>query len=168
MRQYVATFANFVCKFGEEKALLDYAKEIVLPAFFDDTYIRSYGKKAQFFFYEVQQVVLNEDKDNPILGIAGRFIKNTYLAREQIFDPEKGIVADAASIQSSPSASFLLILNNHRLVYFPETAHAPDLITFRATALDFIKRKHKAFVGRLYEDLNKDEKKRLLRSNSLI
>src|ERR1700723_2454744 len=138
MRQHAATFANFICRFGDQKVLLDYAKEIVLPAFFDDTYIRSYGKKAQFFFHEVEQVVLNGDKENPILGISGRFIKNTYLTREQIFDPEKGIVLDPANIQSSPSAFFLLILNNHRLIYFPETAHAPDLKTFRATLYDFI------------------------------
>ena len=57
MRQHVASFANFVCRFGDEKVLLDYAKDIVLPAFFDDTFVRSYGR-THFFFYETELVKL--------------------------------------------------------------------------------------------------------------
>lgn len=154
MKQHVATFANFVCRFGKDKVLLDYAKDIVLPAFFDDTLIRTYGTKTQFFFYEMELNEIQNDDSGVILGVSGRFIKNTQLTREQIFDPEKGIIADEASLQSSPSAFFLLILNNHRLIYFPETAHAPDLKMFRSTAFDFIKRKHKAFIDKLHEELN--------------
>lgn len=151
MRQHVASFANFVCRFGD-KVLLDYAEEIVIPAFVDDKLVRTYGR-THFFFYEARLVVLDDDPDDPVLGISGRFIKNTHLTREQIFDPQRGLVPDEASIPSAPSAHFVLILNSHRLIYFPETAHAPDLKVFRSTALAFLREKHKTFIDRRYEEL---------------
>lgn len=165
MRQHVASFANFICHFGEEKVLLDYALEIVLPAFMDDTLIRDYGR-THFFFYETELLTFENGSDEPTVVVAGQFIKNTELRREQIFDPDKGIIKDDAAISSAPSAFFVLILNNHRLIYFPETAHAPDLTAFRATCERFLKDKHKAFIDTTYEDLKaKNEKvtKTLLR-----
>jgi hypothetical protein len=158
MRQHVASFANFVCRFGEEKVLLDYVEDIIIPAFVDDKMIRSYGR-THFFFYETKLVVLDDEPASPVLGIAGRFIKNTQLTREQIFDPVKGLVHDEASMPSAPSAHFVLVLNSHRLIYFPETAHAPDLNTFGATALAFIREKHKDFINRRYNELKEDGEK---------
>lgn len=150
MRRHVASFANFVCRFGDEKVLLDYAEDIVIPAFVDNTLIRSFGR-THFFFYQAKLVILDDDTKRPVIGIAGRFIKNTQLTREQIFDPKKGLIHDEASMPSAPSAHFVLILNNHRLIYFPETAHAPDLNAFRATVLSFIRQKHQAFIDQMYQ-----------------
>lgn len=168
MRQHVAAFANFICRFGDQKVLLDYAKEILLPAFLDKTLIRSYGR-TDFFFYETELVNLSDYSDEPIVGIAGRFIMNTRLTREQIFDPDRGLVHDEASIQSAPSAHFVLILNSHRLIYFPETAHAPNLSAFRSTVLSFIRRKHKIFIDQKYHMLKQEgeraTKKQLLSEN---
>lgn len=158
MRQHVASFANFVCRFGDRKVLLDYVEDIVIPAFVDDKMIRSYGR-THFFFYETKLVVLDDNPENPVLGLSGRFIKNTQLTREQIFDPEHGLIHDEASMASAPSAHFVLILNSHRLIYFPETAHAPDLTAFRSTALNFIREKHKEFINHRYEELKGGENK---------
>jgi hypothetical protein len=158
MRQHVASFANFVCRFGEKKVLLDYAKEFLISAFTDDTLIREYGH-TQFFFYETKLVRLRDDPKNPILGIAGRFIKNTVLTREQLFDPKRGLIQDEASLSTAPSAHFVLVLNNHRLIYFPETAHAPDFNAFRSTALHFIQRKRKAFIDALYQEARDADEK---------
>lgn len=158
MRQHVASFANFICRFGSNKVLLDYAKEIVLPSFTDDTLIRSYGR-THFFFYDTKLSVEDRDSDEPTILISGQFIKNTQLTREQIFDAEKGIVQDDASIASAPSAFFVLILNNHRLIYFPETAYAPTLDTFRATVERFLNIKHKKFIDTVYEEHVSDENK---------
>lgn len=155
MRQHVASFANFVCKFGAQKSLLDYASEIVLPAFTDDSLIRSYGKRTHYFFYETEVGTINID-DEDIVIVSGRFIKNTELTREQIFDPDKGLVKDESSISSAPSAFFVLMLNNHRLIYFPETAHAPDLSAFRVTAERFLRTKHKTYIDSLYKELNSE------------
>ena len=109
MRQHVASFANFICRFGKEKVLLDYAEKIILPAFTDDKFIRSFGKgRTHYFFYETKIVQLDENKDKPVLAITGKFIKNTTLSREQIFDPKKGIIKDQASIATAPSAFLFL------------------------------------------------------------
>lgn len=170
MRQHVASFANFICRFGRDKVLLDYAEQIVLPAFTDDTLIRSYGKgRTHFFFYETQIVELEKNDREPVLAITGRFIKNTQLSREQIFDPDKGVVKDTASLATAPSAFFMLILNSHRLIYFPETAHAPDLKSFKSTAIAFIKKKHKDFIHQQYiqykETENPVTKKQLVQTH---
>lgn len=158
MRQHVASFANFVCRFGEKQVLLDYVEEIVIPAFVDDKLIRSYGR-THFFFFECKLIVLDDNRENPVMGISGRFIKNTHLTREQIFDPERGIVHDEASMPSAPSAYFILVLNSHRLIYFPETAHAPDLSAFRATALSFLRDKHKDYINRRFDALKGEGEK---------
>lgn len=157
MRQHNATFANFICRFGDEKVLLDYAKRIVIPAFTKDTYVRSYGKKTHYHFYETELMNLAGDDDDPIMVLAGRFVKQTELTRTQIFDDEKGLVQDEASLLSAPSAFFVLILNNHRLIYFPETPHAPDLNAFRVTAQQFLRQRHKEFIDKRYEKTRGDD-----------
>jgi len=157
MRQHNATFNNFICRFGDDKVLLDYAKRIVIPAFTKDTYVRSYGKKTHYHFYEVELMDLSEDSKNPIMVLAGRFVKQTELTRTQIFDESNGLVQDKASLLSAPSAFFVLILNNHRLIYFPETPHAPDINAFRVTAENFLRQRHKEFVDKLYKKTRSDD-----------
>lgn len=51
-------FANFTLKFGLDGNLLDYAEEIVLPAFFDEKLERSFGKTT-YFLRNVQLLVLD-------------------------------------------------------------------------------------------------------------
>jgi hypothetical protein len=157
MRQHNATFANFICRFGDDKVLLDYAKRIVIPAFTKDTYVRSYGKKTHYHFYEVELMNLAEDGEDPIMVLAGQFVKQTELTRTQIFDDRKGLVQDEASLTSAPSAFFVLILNNHRLIYFPETPHAPDINAFRVTAENFLRLRHKEYIAHLYKTTRGDD-----------
>lgn len=157
MRQHNATFANFICRFGDEKVLLDYAKRIVIPAFTKDTYVRSYGKKTHYHFYEVELMNLADDGGDPIMVLAGRFVKQTELTRTQIFDDKQGLVQDEASLLSAPSAFFVLILNNHRLIYFPETPHAPDLNAFRVTAQQFLRQRHQEFINQTYKRTRLDD-----------
>lgn len=149
---------NLVCRFGNDKVLLDLSNEIVLPCFFDKSLVRSYHKTS-FFFHEVSPVMLINDEKEPIIGIAGRFIKDTTLEREQIFEKEKGLVKDSGSMRSSPSAIFLLILNNHRLVYVKETKNAPSKESFRSTLLTFLRTKHKQYIDGEYERLKSVQEK---------
>lgn len=158
MRSQRATFANFICHFGDQKVLLDYAEEIAVPAFTNDTFIRSYGTKTHYHFFDVKLVKLGSEGREDVLGLAGRFVKNTTLTREQIFDEAGGLQKNKASMQSAPSAFFVLILNNHRLIYFPETANAPDLNAFKATSQKFLKEQHRRFITRLYEESNSSAK----------
>ena len=146
---------NLICRFGKEKVLLDLIDEIVLPSFFDELLIRSYSKTS-YFFHKVSPVILSDDKNEKVIGIAGRFIKDTTLEREQIFEQDKGLVKDSESIRSSPSAIFLLILNNHRLIYVKETKNAPSKESFKSTLLGFLRSKHKNFIDNEYEQFNKN------------
>ena len=151
MRQHNAAFANFVCRFGEEKVLLDYGDEIVIPAFTRAANVRSYGDRTHFRFHNVDFVRLGEEGDVPVLALAGRFVKDTELTRHQVLDLNVGrLIRDEQSMRSSPSAYFVLILNNHRLIYFPETPYAPEFTSFEATAKQFLKREHGRYVERLY------------------
>lgn len=148
MRQHNALFANFVCHFGNDKVLLDYAKEIVIPALTNTSLERRHGKETSYLINDAEVLNLGSD-ERPICAISGRFIKNTVLRRHQVFDREKGIVQDSQSMSSAPSAVFLLILNNHRLIYFPETPYAPDIIAFQATARKFISESYVDYLKKL-------------------
>ncbi|MBY5854307.1 hypothetical protein HFN51_27780 [Rhizobium leguminosarum] len=149
MKQNTAVFANFICRFGD-KVLLDYAEQVVLPAFTDDTLIRSYGE-TEYHFYEVKLVNLGKRGEEPILAVVGQFVKNTLLTRVQVFDESDGLIQDEQSMRSAPSAFFVLILNNHRLIYMPETPYAPDLVAFRGTALTFLRSKWNKLIDNLFE-----------------
>jgi len=141
-------FANFTCKFGERKVLLDYATEIVIPAFLVEGLVRSYGN-TRYCFHKTELIKL-EDGDNPVFGITGRFIKDTKLKREQIFDGID-IKKDDMEIPSAPSALFLLILNNHKFIYLPETSNAPKIESFEATIDKFIRIKHREYIDKTYD-----------------
>lgn len=141
---------NLICRFGQELVLLDLAEEIVLPALLADNQVREYGS-TKFFFHDVQPVLL-PNEDGTSVGIVGRFIKDTNLSREQIFDEKKGLIQDSESIRSSPSAIFLLILDNHRLVYVKETKGAPTQDNFKSTLLCFLRESHSRFIDNLFEE----------------
>lgn len=149
MKQNNAVFANFICRFGDE-VLLDYAKEIVIPAFTNDANVRTYGD-TDYHFYQVELINLAKANEDPVLAIVGQFVKDTLLTRVQIFDEQAGLVQDEQSMRSAPSAFFVLILNNHRLIYLPETPHAPDLGAFQVTALTFLRWQWTKYINDLYK-----------------
>jgi hypothetical protein len=153
MRQHELSFANFILRFGIESALLDYAEEIVLPAFLQNEEVRTFGDTT-YRFYNVSLVQMERDDGIPILVLSGHFIKDTILRRQQIFDPSEGIVEDAAQIASAPSAYFILQLNNHRLLYFAESANAPSLESFGSTVQHFVRQKWHTFVREEKSRLN--------------
>lgn len=150
MREHDAIFANFINRFGNS-VLLDYADTIVVPAFTDARLKRTYGKTT-YQFYKVRLVNLAKDPEKPVLALFGQFVKDTELTRVQRMDPAAGLVHDERSMSSAPSAFFVLLLNNHRLIYFAETPHAPDLGTFRSTALAFLRETWRAIINTLYDN----------------
>lgn len=154
-RSRVLEMGNLVCRFGKKHVLLDLANEVVLPSFFDTAFKRKYDK-TKYFFHDTRLVVL--DANEPVLGIAGRFVKDTLLEREQYYasDSHK-LIADDIAIPSAPSAIFLFVLNNHRLIYVKETKYAPSMNAFRSTLHNFLKLKTKQHVQSLYESSLEDE-----------
>lgn len=151
MKQHQALFANFILRFGD-KELIDYAETILIPALTDPGQVRKYGKRTEYFIYKGRVVRLDEDDEVPVMAIVGQFVKKTHLVRHQVFEAGKGPVADEASLASAPSAFFVLMLNNHRLIYFPETPDAPDLTPFKATVKRFIADRHREYIDELYEE----------------
>ncbi|BCK74565.1 hypothetical protein AA0242T_2531 [Acetobacter aceti NRIC 0242] len=164
MRQNEVIFANFTLRFGngpQDKVFLDLATEIVLPAFFDSGLIRNYGDKTSYFFHRLSLKKLEKENDDSWV-IYGQFIKNTTISREQIFKDGEGIVRNPAELATAPSAFFVLILSNHRIIYLSETKDAPDLKAFKATVLQFVRKKYEFYINKLHEE-NK-EKKNYLRT----
>jgi hypothetical protein len=144
-------FANLTCRFGSDYFLLDFAREVVLPAFTDSGLRRSFGPTS-YFFLDVGIVdVQVEGTEDLQLTVYGRIVKDTILTRSQVYSAESGLIADEDSMASAPSSFFALDLNNHKLVFLPETAFAPSIAVFASTLQNFMRRKHTAFVRALYE-----------------
>lgn len=151
-RQLGVEFANFICKFGD-KDLLDFAGEVILPAFLAKGLMRTFGETTSYFFHQTKLIEFS-DNGIPVLCIAGRFIKDTNLEREQVFEQNR-LIRDPQQLHSSPSSIFVLILNNHKLIYVNETVGAPNLKAFNSTISAFAKKKHFEFINKLYEEKNK-------------
>ncbi len=149
-------FANFVCKFGKVP-MRQFLRRIILPAFTDDKLVRAYGEGTYFHLYDVKlREVTRNGKVRHV--IQGRVIKNTMISRDQYFDPNLGIVKDRRALSSSPSAFFVLIIENHRLIYLNETPGAPDLGSFASTMRKFIHEKYNRYIDFVFE-VAKNERK---------
>lgn len=161
-KKHEIEFANFILRFGQNNFFVDLFEQIVFPAFTDNKLVRDTGE-AQFFFRNVSLHNFGDD-NNPIVALVGRHIKNTILQREQFFDEESNqVIPDRRSIDSSPSAVFVIILNHHRLMYYGETKNSPSLNSFEATLKKFIRGTYNNFVNELYEQNETQYTKKFLR-----
>lgn len=135
---------------------MDMFEEIVLPAFLvEDTWR---VKRGNFFFQSTQLIEL-PNKHEKTIALVGRFIRDTKLTSTQFYDYKtKELIAQNESIQTSPSALFILMLNNHRLIYLKETPHAPTLEMFKDTCQTFLRRQTKLHA----ESLLKEERKNFI------
>ncbi|WP_146097990.1 hypothetical protein [Xanthomonas arboricola] len=98
----------------------------------------------------------------PVIGIVGRFVKDGIISREQVYR-QGSLVKNHAQLQSSPSALFLLILNNHRLVYLKETSFAPNKEAFRSTVLKFLRETHIELRKKQFEIFDEKNATRIVR-----
>lgn len=138
-------FANYTLTFGDEKVLLDCLREIVLPSFEGQKYVRK-TRAASWFFLDTKFVTLKNDADSPVVGIAGRIVKKTKLKRMQIITTDSKLLQDMQELDTAPSSLFLLILNNHRLLYCREMSGAPTLENFCATSSYCLRQAYKDFA----------------------
>lgn len=137
--------ANFICKFGADLNLVDFAEEIVVPAFMAGDRRRTYGATEYFFLDQA----LVELAPPGTAGIVGRFVKNTVLRSEQRFESDKGLLQLEEELPSAPSALFLLALGGHKLLFLPETSHPPTLKSFESTARHFLQQERRDYVKRV-------------------
>jgi hypothetical protein len=136
----------------------------VVPAFTDPDLRRCFGD-ITYFLHDVRLLNLGTERD-PVGVLAGRIVKTTSVEREQMWKDGK-LVKDHQSLDSAPSALFVLVLNNHKLIYLPETKDAPSLDAFRALSHKFISEKYKNFLAnrqhRLAEQGEKVSRKDLMK-----
>ncbi len=163
MRSYrqVIEFANFICHFGENKVLLDYLNEIVLPAFLSGHRVRIYGG-SRYLLLDVELVVLTSFVDRGRVmepAIVGKFVMDTVLRRDQILVDGK-LISDYDRLPSAPSAIFALTLSDHKLMYSKEVAGAPGLASFRTTIELLLKNRWRNYINEIVED------NRALRANN--
>jgi len=138
-------FYNLVCRYGDRHALLDLAVELLLPALFG-SHVRRYGP-TQYFFADVGHVSTHiRGFAGEQLIIFGRFIKDTVLVRDQVYEPQVGLISDNQSMQSSPSTLFAIDLNNHKLVLAPEVPYAPGADAFATTLERFLNREREGYI----------------------
>jgi hypothetical protein len=149
-------FANFTLKFGT-KNLLDYLDQIVFPAF-TSNYLRETYFNTQYFFFEVELVDL-EVNFKTYKCIIGRLIKNMMLERDQIFSGGE-LVLDSQQLQSSPSSTFILILENHKLLLIREVKSAPAMEAFENTIRKFLKASRNQYINQIYNEAKETEEKR--------
>lgn len=150
-------FGNYTVKFGEHKALLDNFEDVVMPSFFEMKYVRSIKGKGDYFFLDTRLVRLDDNEGIPVIGIAGRIVKNTKLKRDQIFRRDGGLIEDQQELETAPSSTFLLILNNHRLMLCREVSGAPTIQNFQSTSQYCLTQRHREFIQDKF-DKAKDER----------
>ncbi|HLL00296.1 MAG TPA: hypothetical protein VK539_06890 [Myxococcaceae bacterium] len=135
MPRHQVEFANVVVRAGESE-LLDLFDDLVWPALTNKQLKRTHGDST-FFISDCRGFVAHWN-GKPQSVVIARIIKTTKLKREQYYDERQGIVADQRTLDSAPSGVFLLILNNHKLIYVHETAHAPPIGQVENTLRRFI------------------------------
>jgi hypothetical protein len=151
-------FGNYTLKFGSKDVLLDHFDNIVFPSFLEMKYIRKLKDKGDYFFLDTKLIILNDDIKDPIVGISGRIVKNTMLHRDQVFS-NGDLVDDEKSLETAPSSSFLLILNNHRLLFCREMTGAPTLQNFQSTSDCFLKWSYLDYINKVHDDSKEAMKK---------
>lgn len=97
-------------------------------------------------------VKLAESETETVIGIAGRYIKDTTIECEQVFEQGQGLLKTPGYLRSALSAVFVLVPNNHRLIYVNETKDAPSKESFRSTLLKFLRQKHDEYIDQLYAE----------------
>jgi hypothetical protein len=143
-------FANLILTFGSDKVLIDLFDEVVLPAFTDPNLLRERAD-TKYFFNQVTLIDLGTE-GAPVPAIVGKLVKDTLLTRDQVYNSQTlQLESDPRQMQSSPSAVFVLLVENHKLLYLHETAHAPDISVFRGTLKHFLRLKYFSFIEREYE-----------------
>lgn len=127
--KHAMTVANFTCRFGDKKVLLDLFQEVIYPAFFDSA-PRTYANNTFYLFDLAFVNVGTKSLVEPV--IAGRFVRDMGLTRSHVLR-ESQLIPDKNSMESATSARFVLVLSSHTLLYIPDTPHAPPLAMFRST-----------------------------------
>lgn len=152
-------FANFTVRFGD-KVLIDYLNEVIIPAFKGS--IETKPKYATKYFFHKVEIIEADWFGQKVHCIVGYVIKDMEIKQEQYYDGSSIVKSDTV-FRKSPTSIFCLIIENHKLIYYPETAGAPGIRAFEGTVKKFIAYQHRKMVDREYKNEKEGNKKLLKR-----
>ncbi|MFB5251202.1 hypothetical protein ACE38F_12510 [Bacillus mycoides] len=139
--------ANFNCTFGNEnKPMLDYFEEIIMPAFQQSVKRESDGNT--YFFENVRLIMTKGD-----FMLGGLLIKRTKLEVKSIYEEGKGLKLIDEIYPSDPYSFFLINLKNHRMVIVKNQKGSPTLGNFSATAKFVLK----DYISKINKDIEEKE-----------
>lgn len=157
MIESICNIANFNCTFnvnGESKPLLDYFESIVFPAMTKMNLTRvtkkNDEKTAEYFFIDVKLIEIKKDE----YALVGKHVKRAFLRIDQDITPDGTITPIGEIKNSAPTSTFILLLRNHRVIYFRNhLLGSPDIRSFnttvRAVVKSFIKGKRIDLINEL-------------------
>ncbi|MFL0245584.1 hypothetical protein [Candidatus Clostridium stratigraminis] len=143
MKDTMCTIANFNCTFnvdGESKPMLEYFQSIILPAMSNPKIMRETKKgeqiTAKYFLYDVELIEISKGE----YALIGKHVKRAFLRIDQDITPEEGIVPIGETRTSAPYSIFILLLRNHRVIYFKNSDQgAPDIRSFSKTVREIVR-----------------------------
>lgn len=130
-----AKVANFNCTFKnlfEEYCLLDQFENIVFPALNDKSIYKTIRRNNIETRYHIADVKLIKMIDGN-LALVGTHIKRTMLTISPDYDVNSGFIGEKAIAPSAPCSTFILLLNNHRVIYYTNDPGAPTIQQFAVT-----------------------------------
>lgn len=136
IEKQLATLANFNCTFkvnDKTFGMLHFFKDIIWPALNDKSLIRVTRKdKLIHTKYHISDLKIVEVADGS-LALVGKHIKRTLLEISPDYTTDKGFFGKDDIKPSAPYSTFIILLNNHRVIYYPNKTGAPDIRSFAST-----------------------------------
>ncbi|MDT9335860.1 hypothetical protein P3F01_05615 [Clostridium perfringens] len=128
-----ANISNFTCTFmvdGIAYPLLDYFENIFYPALSDKSLFKSVtSTKTTYHITDLKLIKINDD----VIALTGKHVKRTILEISEDYSIKDGFFGSSKKEPSAPYATFILTLNNHRLIYYKNKKGAPSVSNFQST-----------------------------------
>lgn len=160
--KHLATLANFNCTFkvdNETYGMLDFFESIIWPALNDKKLMRIVKKDKRIHTrFHISDLHLVEIEDG-LIALVGKHIKRTLLEISPDYDTNVGFFGESDIRPSAPYSTFIILLNNHRVIYFPNKSGAPDIRSFASTINDILRK---------YIHINRRILKEQLKANNYI
>lgn len=152
-----ANIANFTCTFkveGKTEPMLKYFEKIIYPAFNCKNLIRSTNKGlTRFHLTDVHLINFGQT-----IALIGKHVKRTIVTLSPDFNENQGFFGDEEKKPSAPYSTFIILLDNHRIIYYRNKPGAPTLQNFQSTSRkiinEYVVQKRKELKKELKENKN--------------
>ncbi|MDB2161360.1 hypothetical protein PMX22_16330 [Clostridium butyricum] len=153
--------ANFNCTFNvnsECKPMLDYFESIIYEALANSKITRNSVKNgevtATYFLIDVKLIEIRKGE----YALVGKHVKRAYLRINRDITPD-GTVTEIGEIKNSaPTSTFILLLRNHRVIYFKnDLLGSPDIRAFNVTIREIVEKFVRGKRNNLINELRKSD-----------